>query len=136
MTTNGRISSPIRNPHSPSKQPAYPINSSSLALSVTMKVSSFFEKSQGEAEISQDQPSTAGKQTPEKKKEAWKKELNEDAEEDVSSAVSDISGSTEGDARDQGESLDERSETFQRFEKMLRAKHTKACKAMSVSFTT
>lgn len=97
-----------------------------------MKVSSFFEKNQGEAEIPRDQPSPAGKETP-KKDKGWKKALSEEGEDDASSIVSDISASTQGDIRDQGESLDERSETFQRFEKTLRAKHTKACKAMSVS---
>lgn len=120
--------------HSLTKYLAKAINSPSSAVPVTMKVSSFFERNQGEAEIPRDQSSPAGKQTPEKKKEEWKKALSEDAEDDASSAVSDISASTEGDVRDQGESLDERSETFQRFEKTLRAKHTKACKAMSVSF--
>lgn len=97
-----------------------------------MKVSNFFERNQSEAEVPRDQPSPAGKETP-KKDKGWKKAFSEDAEDDASSAVSDISASTEGDVRDQGESLDERSETFQRFEKTLRAKHTKACKAMSVS---
>jgi hypothetical protein len=100
-----------------------------------MKVSSFFERNKTEAEIPRDQSTPAGKQTAEKKEDnkEWKKAISEDVEDDVSSAVSDISASTEGDVRDQGESLDERSETFQRFEKTLRAKHTKACKAMSVS---
>ena len=118
----------------PKKYSTKAINCPNLVVPVTMKVSSFFEKKQSEAEIPRDEATPAEKQTPEKTDKGWKKALSEDVEDDASSAVSDISGSTDGDVRDQGESLDERSETFQRFEKTLRAKHTKACKAMSVSF--
>jgi len=64
----------------------------------------------------------------------WKKALEEEGDEEASSAVSDISASTDGDIGDYLGSLDERSQDYQRFEKELRSKHSKACKAMSVSW--
>ena len=67
------------------------------------------------------------------KEKTWKKAISEDAEEEASSTLSDISASTDGDIGDYLGSLDERSEDYQRFEKSLRIKHSKACKAMSVS---
>lgn len=69
-----------------------------------------------------------GKASGKSQKGQWRKAIGDDA----SSTVSDISASTEGDGGDYMGSLDERSEDYQRFEKALRSKHSKACKAMSV----
>jgi hypothetical protein len=65
-------------------------------------------------------------------KKGWRKAVDE-----VGSNVSDLSESTEDDGIEDDEgpagSLADRSEEYENFEKMLRNKHSKACKAMSVS---
>jgi hypothetical protein len=62
-------------------------------------------------------------------------DTTEDAE---SSALSDLSDSTEDGYDDNGAGTPslagERSEDYELFEKALRSKHSKACKAMSVRF--
>lgn len=58
-------------------------------------------------------------------KKGWRKAVDE------GSQVSDLSESTDDDV-DEDESLGERSQDYENFEKTLRSKHSKACKAMSV----
>jgi len=60
------------------------------------------------------------------KNKGWRKAVEEDG-----SQVSDLSDSTD-DGVEEDESLGERSEDYENFEKTLRSKHSKACKAMSV----
>lgn len=84
-----------------------------------------FNRQANEEEIPRDKFSS-------KQPHGWRKAISEDADEEASSTVSDISASTDGDIGDYLGSLDERSEDYQRFEKSLRVKHSKACKAMSV----
>lgn len=67
-----------------------------------------------------------------RKQKGWRSAISDDADEEASANLSDISASTDGDTGDYLGSLDERSEDYQRFEKSLRVKHSKACKAMSV----
>jgi hypothetical protein len=71
------------------------------------------------------------------KAKGWRKALNDgDTTEDAeSSALSDLSDSTEDGYDDNGAATSvagERSEDYELFEKALRSKHSKACKAMSV----
>lgn len=72
------------------------------------------------------------------KAKGWRKALNDggDTTEDAeSSALSDLSDSTEDGYDDDGAAKSiagERSEDYELFEKALRSKHSKACKAMSV----
>lgn len=89
-----------------------------------MKVNNMFGRRKEEAAVPKDKFSSK------KHPKGWRKALDEDDE--ASSTVSDISASTDGDIGDYLGSLDERSEDYQRFEKSLRVKHSKACKAMSV----
>lgn len=84
----------------------------------TMKVSS---SSQRERIKSAEKPKNGG----EPKTKGWRKAVEEDG-----SQVSDLSDSTDDGAEE--ESLGERSEDYENFEKTLRSKHSKACKAMSV----
>jgi hypothetical protein len=64
-------------------------------------------------------------------KAGWRKAVDDEQD----SNVSDLSDSTE-DGIENGPtgSIAENSEDYENFEKMLRGKHSKACKAMSVSF--
>lgn len=72
------------------------------------------------------------------KGKGWRKALTDggDTTEDAeSSALSDLSDSTEDGYDDNGVARSvngERSEDYELFEKALRSKHSKACKAMSV----
>jgi hypothetical protein len=91
----------------------------------TMKVNSMFGRTKTTEEIPKDKFSK-------KQLKGWRKAISEDADEELSNTVSDISASTDGDLGDYLGSLDERSEDYQRYEKSLRVKHSKACKAMSV----
>lgn len=73
------------------------------------------------------------------KAKGWRKALNDgDTTEDAeSSALSDLSDSTEDGYDDDGAAKSiagERSEDYELFEKALRSKHSKACKAMSVRY--
>lgn len=79
-----------------------------------------------------------------RKGKSWRKALNENGgdttEDAASSALSDLSDSTEdldGNGGGTASLAGERSEDYELFEKALRSKHSKACKAMSVrrSFT-
>jgi hypothetical protein len=67
---------------------------------------------------------------------SWKKVLDaaaDDDDEQQSRHLSDLSHSTDAEEIDNIESLDDNSEDCERFERQLRHKHSKACKAMSVS---
>lgn len=67
------------------------------------------------------------------KKKSWRKAIHsEEEEDDGSEGLSDISSSTDGEMGEYLDSLDERSEDHQLFEKRLRNKHSRACNAMSV----
>ena len=85
-----------------------------------MKVNKMFGRSANEEEV-----------PTKKQQKTWRKALSE-GDEEITTQVSDISASTDGDIGEYLGSLDELSEDFQRFEKSLRVKHSKACKAMSV----
>ena len=89
-----------------------------VVSSATMKVSS---SSQRDRVKSAEKPKSDG----EPKSKGWRKAVEEDG-----SQVSDLSDSTDDGAEE--ESLGERSEDYENFEKTLRSKHSKACKAMSV----
>jgi hypothetical protein len=71
----------------------------------------------------------------ETKKKSWKKALNDEGDLEPPAQLSDLSDSTD----DGGEILDHFSgtertlENGQLFEKRLRSKHSKGCKAMAVS---
>lgn len=66
------------------------------------------------------------------KSSGWRKAVHDE----IDSHVSDLSDSTEDNIVDgPTSSLAENSEDYENFEKMLRSKHSKACKAMSVSTT-
>jgi len=88
-----------------------------------MKVNNLFGRNPTEEEIPKDKFER-------KTQKGWRKAINDDGDE--VSAVSDISASTDGDRGDYLGSLDERTEDYQRFEKELRTKHSRACKSMSV----
>jgi hypothetical protein len=70
-----------------------------------------------------------------KHKKSWRKAVSSDTDD---SAVSDLSTTTSGDDETDGDgNLEEdrtfdKSEDYELFEKSLRTKHSKACKAMSV----
>ena len=73
------------------------------------------------------------------KGKGWRKALTdgETTEDAESSALSDLSDSTEDGYDENGAARSvngERSEDYELFEKALRSKHSKACKAMSVRF--
>lgn len=69
-----------------------------------------------------------------KHKKSWRKAVSSDTDD---SAVSDLSSTTSGDDETDGIEEDrtfDKSEDYELFEKSLRTKHSKACKAMSVRF--
>jgi tetratricopeptide (TPR) repeat protein len=69
-----------------------------------------------------------------KKKKSWKKALNDDGDSEPA-ALSDLSDSTDdgGEIVDHFRGTERTSENGQLFEKRLRSKHSKGCKAMAVS---
>lgn len=70
---------------------------------------------------------------PEQKLTKASKGLKKD---DNSNHMSDLSNSTDGEDMGNTESQDDTSVDHEKFERMLRHKHSKACKAMSVSNRT
>lgn len=62
---------------------------------------------------------------------SWKKVVDTD-EENSEHNLSDLSNSSDAEDIDNLESLDDNSEDCEHFERQLRYKHSKACKAMSV----
>lgn len=69
-----------------------------------------------------------------KGRRAWKKAMEDDDSSNSNNNLSDLSNSSDNveELRDQVTSVDENSEDYERFERQLRVKHSKACKAMSV----
>jgi tetratricopeptide (TPR) repeat protein len=68
-----------------------------------------------------------------KKKKSWQKALMNDDDEVKAAQLSDLSDSTDDGLEEQIESLANNSENGQKFERRLRTKHSKGCKAMAVS---
>lgn len=67
-----------------------------------------------------------------KNRKSWRTAVEDEAEADAVSQVSDLSDSTEEEDEELG-SIGDASEDYMSFERTLRGKHSKACKAMSVS---
>jgi hypothetical protein len=107
-----------------------PLSSLALPAGAAMRVNNTLNRNKASSpeEIAKDKSNSRGK-----KQKGWLKHLDDDAEDDASSALSDISTSTDGEVGDYLGSIDEHSEDYQRFEKKLRNKHARACNAMSVS---
>jgi hypothetical protein len=70
-----------------------------------------------------------------RKKKSWKKALNDEGDLEPPAQLSDLSDSTDdgGEISDHFRGTERTSENGQLFEKRLRAKHSKGCKAMAVS---
>lgn len=72
----------------------------------------------------------------EEKKKSWQKALKDDDDVPAPEAaqLSDLSASTDDGVGDHVENIDaNHSESAQKFERRLRTKHSKGCKAMAVS---
>jgi hypothetical protein len=75
-----------------------------------------------------------GEKPRETKKKSWKKALNDEGDLEPAQ-LSDLSDSTDdgGEIQDHFRGTERTSENGQLFEKRLRSKHSKGCKAMAVS---
>jgi uncharacterized protein YaaR (DUF327 family) len=89
------------------------------------------------AELLPKKPKTPkdGEKPRETKKKSWKKALNDEGDVEAGAQLSDLSDSTDdgGEILDHFRGTERTSENGQLFEKRLRSKHSKGCKAMAVS---